>query len=762
MTVGAVVVGCGEPSVPEDIFSDLGAVAPYASADQQATFARGREVARHEFTIEEGLGPHFNLSSCTGCHERPDTGGSAARYRNFLLVQQRLSDGSQHPVGVNGIQAQFHVTTNRQPWDEEANIVATRNSIAFFGVGLIAELDEASILANADEDDADGDGISGRPNYDRGFVGRFGRKAQTVSIEGFIRGPLFNHLGLTSNPLSQERKALLPVPSAAPMTDSTTAPLTEDVGAVRAAQAAAPDMPNMDDDGVPDPELSEQDLFDLVSFAMLLGAPRPDEPTPETEEGHRLFDEIRCNACHVRGLTSPRGLIPLYSDLLLHDMGDDLADEIRMGIAEGDEFRTQPLWGVTAVGPYLHDGRADTLDEAIRLHGGESAAVRDAYVALSDEERGSVIAFLRSLGGRSQDSPGLIPPGAPLPPRGEYGCSQTELTGADAALFEAGRRVFDRDLALGAGLGPGFNGDSCRACHFLAAPGGAGPIDVNVTRQAMLDPTSGMVSLPATGSMAHRFLRDAMRPPIDPASNLFELRQTPPLFGLGLVDRIPEADIVANEDPDDLDGDGISGRACVLSDGRIGRLGWKANVPNSLEFARDALSNEMGVSLPPQAGLTFGNLTDTDGIADPEMTIEDLTALNFFLTELSQPPRQRTDPALEDQGEAIFATVGCDDCHRTMSLEDGTPLPVYSDLLLHDVYPDGFHGIVEGYATDRELRTTPLWGLSRSGPYMHDGRSATIEDAIARHFGEATNVVTAFTALSATDRAALLAFLQSL
>jgi CxxC motif-containing protein (DUF1111 family) len=228
------------------------------------------------------------------------------------------------------------------------------------------------------------------------------------------------------------------------------------------------------------------------------------------------------------------------------------------------------------------------------------------------------------------------------------------------------------------------------------------------------------------------------------------------------VDRIAEADIVANEDPDDVDMDGVSGRAHVLSDGRIGRLGWKANVPNSLEFARDALSNEMGLSLPPQAGLTFGNVTDTDDIADPEMSMEDLAALTFFLTELSQPPRQRTDAALEDQGEAIFATVGCDSCHRTMSLEDGTPVPLYSDLLLHDVYPDGAHGVVEGDASDRELRTAPLWGLSHTGPYMHDGRSSTIEDAIARHFGEATDVVTAFRALSATDRAALLAFLQSL
>ena len=93
--------------------------------------------------------------------------------------------------------------------EEPANTFALRNPIPFFGIGLLAELPEESILRYADPDDANGDGISGRPNYDRGFVGRFGSKAQTVSIEGFVRGPIFNHLGLTSNPLSDEKRAVL-------------------------------------------------------------------------------------------------------------------------------------------------------------------------------------------------------------------------------------------------------------------------------------------------------------------------------------------------------------------------------------------------------------------------------------------------------------------------------------------------------------------------------------------------------------------------
>ncbi|MCA9601851.1 MAG: hypothetical protein KC417_07500, partial [Myxococcales bacterium] len=382
----------------------------------------------------------------------------------------------------------------------------------------------------------DGDGISGRPNYDRGFVGRFGRKAQTVSIEGFIRGPLFNHIGITSNPLSNARKAELPVPSAAAgASGSVQAGLRDDgISVVTAGQAAAPDMPNMDDDDAPDPELSEDDLFDVVSFTMLLAVPRPDEPTAESEAGSELFSELGCDGCHVRALKGPRGLIPAYSDLLLHDMGDDLADDIVMGVAKGNEFRTQPLWGVVAVGPYLHDGRADTLDDAIRFHGGEAKAARDAYVALDGRERRQVLAFLASLGGGDQRSDGLLPPDAAVEAVGEFGGPMTMLTETESALYAAGRAVFDRDTHLGSGLGPEFNGDSCRACHFDPVLGGAGPADVDVTRQGIR--SGDQVAEPAGGTMARHFDVSPMRPPIDAASNIFERRQTPALFGLGLID----------------------------------------------------------------------------------------------------------------------------------------------------------------------------------------------------------------------------------
>lgn len=758
------LTGCpeDEPPIAEGIFGALGDVLPSASAEQQATFQRGQDVARHRFTAAEGLGPKFNVTFCGSCHERPVLGGSGPRYRNFLLVGQRLGDGSYVTTGVNGVQPLYTLgEASRVTTDPGTNSFATRKAIPFFGIGLIAELNEDAILAHADPDDLDGDGISGRPNYDRGFVGRLGRKAQTVSVEGFIRGPLFNHAGITSNPLSELKKAQLPVPSAAD-TQSNLRGL-EGFGTATRGQAAAPDEPTVDDDGAPDPELSEQELFDLVSFSMLLAAPRPEPLTPETEAGSAAFEEVGCAGCHVRTLEGPRGLIPLYSDLLLHDMGAELADGVPMKEATGSEFRTQPLWGITATGPYLHDGRADTLDEAIRLHGGEAARSRDAYVGLDAARHGQLLAFLESLGGRAQRSDGLLPPDAPVEPVGAYAGPGEVLGDDDSARFLRGRALFDRDTGLHEGLGPLFNGDSCRACHFEPTIGGAGPAGVNVIRHGRDDGQGGFTA-PAIGTMAYRLgVALDQRVAADLEANVFELRQPPPVYGLGLIDRIPEAEIVAREDPADMNGDGIRGVAHRLPDGRLGRLGWKAGVPSVAEFARDATSNELGLTVAQVAGHTFGFGADGDEHPDPEVSAEALEDLTFFMAALAPPPRTSVDAAAEGRGEALFAAVGCDGCHvPSMRTEDGEAVPLFSDLLLHDVAPAGFLGIADGAATTRQFRTPPLWGLGQTAPYMHDGRADTIEDAIARHEAEGDASRRAYELLSSSERADLLAFLQSL
>ncbi len=183
----------------------LGEVMPSATAGQVEAFERGRVVMARRFDLSDGLGPSFNVASCGACHEKPTIGGSAGLYRNFFLAGRLTSDGaflfSESDGDAGGVLRVFRYALDglfRPAVPESTAIFAQRNSIPIFGAGLIAALSDEEILSREDEDDSDGDGISGRANFDRGFVGRFGRKAQVVSIEAFIRGPLFNHLGITT------------------------------------------------------------------------------------------------------------------------------------------------------------------------------------------------------------------------------------------------------------------------------------------------------------------------------------------------------------------------------------------------------------------------------------------------------------------------------------------------------------------------------------------------------------------------------------
>lgn len=763
----------GHGPISEIIGAPLGSPGPWATAEQLAAFERGQTVAAHRFSRAEGLGPAFNLTFCGGCHEKPTVGGGAGLYRNFFLTGIRTQNGAFFPGESAGraggvIRAYYYGTEHaaRPAVPEETNVIAQRNGIPFYGVGLLAELPESEILQRADPDDADGDGISGKPNYDRGFVGRFGRKAQTVSIEGFIRGPLFNHLGITTDPLTEEHRARLPVDSSQSSPGRDTLGALFELGAYFAdhAQAAAADGPLTDDDGVPDPELSTDELFDLVSFVMLMAAPEVEPLNDQRRRGIEVFDAIGCNRCHTPRLHGPKGPLPVYSDLLLHDMGPDLADGLEMGEADGSEFRTQPLWGLVATGPYLHDGRAHTIEEAILWHGGEAKAAKEAYEALDASARADLQEFLFSLGGRDQKSLGMLDSDEPIPAPGEYGGPSRVLDDEELARYQAGRVLFDREFGLSEGVGgPRMNGDSCRACHFEPVFGGAGPRGVNVVRHAVWDEEEGFVA-PAVGTILHKLNandKQINRPQND--ATVYEHRQTPHLFGLGLIEEIPEEAIVARADPTDEDGDGISGRVARVAGGRVGRFGWKASIPSVAEFVRDAVSAELGMTLAPQAGLMFGNTSDDDEVPDPEFLDSDAELLSWYLSMLGPPPRQiRTEPDLVAEGEAIFAEVGCAACHvPEMPTETGT-VPLYSDLLLHDVLKDGARGIEEANADVREFRTAPLWGLSQTGPYLHSGEADTVHEAILAHDGEARAARDNYERLSSAQIEALLYFLDSL
>ncbi len=719
----ALLAACGAPlpapASRADVFAPLGEPLPGVTAEQRAAFERGREVFSRRFAREQGLGPEYSAVSCGGCHERPVAGGTASRYRDTFVVL------GGKPAFELPFQPHFSTEEAARAPTPAGRKAATRAPAAFFGIGLLAELPFDELLSRSDPADADGDGISGRLNFERGFAGRFGRKAQMASLQGFVRLALKDHLGVTTRPVPRE--GLLEVPEG---------PL---------------ELATRDADGAADPELAPEALAELLAFVSLLAPPAPDPLGVVEVRGQALFSELGCAACHAPALKGPRGELPAYTDLLLHDLGPELADGVALGEALPSELRTAPLWGVAAGGPYLHDGRADTLEEAILWHGGEAAAARERYAALDARDREGVLGFLRALGGAAARSDGLLPPNAAAPAQGELGGPGQVLQGEPLARFLQGRALFDRDFGLSSGLGPRFNGDACRSCHFDGAVGGAGPADVDVLRQG---------GVAAARSLLHRHASDGLRPEPAAEATFFERRQTPPLFGLGLVDAISSEAILAAEDPEDRDGDGIRGRAARLPDGRLGRFGWKANVATLAEFTRDALSNELGLTLPSQLTATVGASVDGDAVADPELSLAQVEALTFFLEQLAPPKRRGPDPGA--RGEQLFTALRCAACHTpSLPARDGTPVRLYSDLLLHDVAaPDAPR--VEDPVAGRAFRTPPLWGVSRSAPYLHDGSAPTLERAVLLHAGEATRARAAFEAASAEERAALLGFLEGL
>ncbi len=746
---------------------DLGSPIPGLSATVVDRFERGREVSARAFRTDEGLGPSFNADSCASCHQFPVNGGSAPRYRDFFLVRTERWDGALEDAGTNGespvrnLYATF--PTCHLPEPVESVVVARRNAPSTFGIGLLAFVPDEVILENADPSDRDGDGISGRPNYEQGRVGRFGYKSQAANMESFNRGAIFNQMGITTNPVFVTYPEEPAAPGETGAAFGALSPLKwlsplNWVSSVAHAQVSAPGQPTVDGDGVVDPELGDADQSDLHHFSTYLAAPRPAALDEQGERGAELFAEMECVTCHIPRLESTIGWIPAYSDLLLHNMGEDLADGIAAGLAAGDEFRTQPLFGVVLHGPFLHDGSADTLDEAIRRHGGEGEAARDLWIGASVADQDAVLAFLLALGGTDPGGLHFTAVEAAAPMAGEPGGPEVGLTSSLSDAFFRGRQQFDRDFRASEGLGHYFNADSCRSCHQDPVIGGAGGIDTNVIRYGQLG-TDGSFTGLARAAVPRGVVSGERPYHVEPEANAYEFRQPPSILGLGAIDRLDSAVILAGEDPTDRDGDGISGRARILSDGRVGRFGWKAQVPSLLDFAADALLNEVGLTIDP-ASSTFTSTDDGDPIADPELGSSETADLVTYLEHLGAPVR-KVAPAGVDltAGEAQFEAVGCASCH----FPELGGVPAYTDLLLHDIVPAGVVVLdQDSGVSPGEFRTAPLWDIGATPPYLHDGRAPTLEAAIAGHGAEADASRLAFDTLDAEAQANLIGFLLSL
>jgi CxxC motif-containing protein (DUF1111 family) len=400
------------------VAADFGDPIPGLSPSALQDFQNGRQTFLRRFTRTEGVGPHFNAVSCASCHEDPVAGGSSQRYRDFFLAAATQPNGTTTTVyedctlnnslvarsqlclpslvvphyGPTGTLADpVAAAVEHAPIPVEANVVARRNAPPLFGIGLFSLVADSEILSRADPTDADGDGISGRVNRiatENNAIGRFGFKCQTASVEAFNRGALQNQMGLTSDSLDL-------VTTEGPCKKNV---LEDLLGSKTAfAQVAVPRDRIVDYDGVPDPEISRIRLADLVSFQENLAAPRRGPITPSVVRGREVFATIGCTDCHVTSLSTPLGLIYPFTDLLLHDMGPGGADGIVMGQASGSEFRTQPLWGLCQHPPFLHNGSADTVREAILAHGGEAEEARNGYQNLGPDDSVDLHRFLESL-----------------------------------------------------------------------------------------------------------------------------------------------------------------------------------------------------------------------------------------------------------------------------------------------------------------------------------------------------------------------------
>jgi len=366
------------------------------------------------------------------------------------------------------------------------------------------------------------------------------------------------------------------------------------------------------------------------------------------------------------------------------------------------------------------------------------------------------------------------------------------LTAKELDLFWQGLEAYQTPFSTQMGLGPIMNKSNCQSCHSNPI-GGWGSI--SVTHFGMDDKGEFYPLTELGGSLLQSIaINDSCREFIPAEATVIVQRVTNSSMAFGLIEAIPDEDIAANADPDDLDGDGISGRvhwvlpleSSPKSPLRAGRFGWKAQVATVLSFSADATRNELGVTnvFLPTENAPNGNMSLLDAcdtVADPEdqpdadgyTFVDRVTHFQRYLAPPPQTPRSGMS------GEGVFNAIGCNKCHIAEwttsgfhgfeSAIRGKTIRPYSDFLIHDMGLLG-DGVQDGDAEELEMRTPTLWNLRTRDPMLHDGRASggTFEDrvtaAILAHgpLGEGAASAAAFAALPPSQRSQLVAFLDSL
>lgn len=421
----------GGTTISESGFFSFDNPAPNLNSENLEAHLRGDAEFEAAFVtapaeVNSGLGPIFNNTSCIACHPKDGRANFPTDINElsgfFLRTSLPGTDNFGGPIPVPGFgdQLQNHavygvkpevkftvqyedievsfadgtkailkkpiygITDPYIPFPQNA-LLSPRIAPPVFGLGLLEAIPERDILAREDINDADGDGISGKANMVWDVetqtlrLGRFGWKANTPSVLHQSAGAYQNDMGVTNYLFPQE------------------------------SSYGQSNGDNLQDD----PEIENQILDDVALYARTLAVPAARNlEDPKVIRGYYLFDKAKCSSCHVpRHVTGNFKGIPAisnqviypYTDMLLHDMGENLADGRSDFLANGNEWKTRPLWGiglteiVNGHTRFLHDGRARSIEEAILFHGGEAEASQKYYRNLSKKDREALIKFVESL-----------------------------------------------------------------------------------------------------------------------------------------------------------------------------------------------------------------------------------------------------------------------------------------------------------------------------------------------------------------------------
>ena len=358
------------------------------------------------------------------------------------------------------------------------------------------------------------------------------------------------------------------------------------------------------------------------------------------------------------------------------------------------------------------------------------------------------------------------------------------LSGADLARFNAGMTGFLEVETVAEGLGPVFNEASCATCHNGPVGGTTGRAETRFGKwqNGQFNPLASLggsliqdhaIGLVRVGRERFTFVPETV--PRD--ANQSTTRITTPLFGLGLVDAVSDNTLLALAQSEARNSPSTRGTPNMVTEIRtgqlrVGRFGWKAQVPTLHQFAGDAYLNEMGITNPefPLENPPQGDLQALKFNPVPKLNDDGSGVTEFadFMSLLGPPPRgPRSSDS--DQGAMVFQQIGCNNCHTPSLTTGSSPVMAvshktfqpYSDFLLHDMGELG-DGIVQGQSKGKEMRTAPLWGLSSRPVFLHDGRASTPEDAILAHSGQGANARARFSQLDNRSKQALLAFLKTL